>query len=898
MNSKLILAVSVLLPAAFGQPAKPFEYWPGTQYDAGIPTPKQVLGYDFGDRITWSGNLVKYFDARGAAAPSRIKVWDYAKSWEGRRLVYAAIGSESNIRRIAEIQASMKKLADPRKTNAGEARRLIESMPTIVWLAYGVHGNEISSPDAAMVTAYHLLAARNDAVVNSILANTVVIVNPTQNPDGRDRFIHSFEISEGMEPDSNSSAAEHTENWPAGRTNHYFFDMNRDWLAFTQPETKGHMRALLDWLPQIFVDLHEMGTDSTYYFTPEADPFNPHLTREQRTSLTWFGKNNARYFDKFGFSYFTREVYDAFYPGYGASWPAYFGSLAVTYENGSTRGLIVKKTDESIIEYRTTVRRHFTTSIATCETAAMHRQELLDNFWKYHVTALEEGSKEAIREYILPRRGNVSNVDRLAQLLSEQGVEVSRAKAAFGGYPAGSYVIPLAQPAKRLIRTFLDPVVSMDDAFVKAEEERRKRRKGSEIYDVTAWSVPLQFNVECIAAGTPSQGSFELMKSGDWPKGSVTGSGSVAFLVPWGTNAAGRFLASALRAGLRVYSSDKAFTLDGGRKYPAGSLILKVADNPANLASVVGGLAQSSGAEVVGSDTSWVDDGPNFGSRHVTWIRKVKIAMAWDRPTAAGSAGATRFVIERQFGYPVTVIRTQQLANADLTQFQVIILPDSQGDSYAAVLGPNGARRLKDWVQAGGTLIGVGGALQFMADPRNNLLAIQQENLATTTPPEKPATPPPATAAGAAAGAAPDTGRVPGKLLAKEEDLDKAIRADSELPDSLHGVLARVKVDQDLWLTVGVPETIHALVMGRAIYTPLRIDKGYNAATFAGPDQVLASGYIWDEYRKQLAFKPFVVVQKDGRGNLIGFTADPNYRAYLDGLNLLFLNAVFRGPGH
>ena len=886
---QIIVAAFALLPFAFAQQAKPFEYWPGTHYDPAISTPKQVLGYEFGDRITWSGNVIKYFDTLAASAPSKIKVWDYAKSWEGRRLVYAAIGSEASIKRIPEIQAAMKKLADPRKTSAAEAKRLIDTMPTIVWLAYGVHGNEISSPDAAMVTAYHLLAARNDSVVNSILAHTLVILVPTQNPDGRDRFIHSFEISEGLEPDANPAAAEHTEAWPAGRTNHYFFDMNRDWLAFTQPETKGHMKALLEWLPQMFVDLHEMGTDATYYFTPESDPFNPHLTKEQRTFLTWFGKNNAKYFDKFGFSYFTREVYDAFYPGYGASWPAYFGSLAVTYENGSTRGLIVKKTDESVIEYRTTVRRHFTTSIATCETAAMHRQELLDNFWKYHVTAIDEGSKESIREYILPRRGNVSNVDKLAQLLTEQGVEVNRAQTAFGRYPAGSYVIPLAQPAKRLIRTFLDPVVSMDDTFVKAEEDRRKRRKGSEIYDVTAWSVPLQFNVECIAAGSPSQGSFEMMKSSDWPKGSVTGTGSVAYLVPWGSSAAARFLASALRASLRVYSSDKAFTLDGGRKYPAGSLILKTADNPADLATKVRELSASSGAEVIGSDTSWVDDGPNFGSRHVTWIRKVKIALAWDRPTSAGSAGATRFVLERQFGYPVTVIRTQQLANADLTQFQVIILPDTQGESYTTALGANGARRLKDWVQAGGTLIGLGGALQFMADPKNNLLAIQQENLATAMPAEKPATP--------AAGAT-DTGRVPGKLLAKEEDLAKATQAEGELPDSLHGVLARVKVDQDLWLTVGVPETIHALVMGRAIYTPLKMDKGYNAASFAGPDQVLASGYIWDEYRKQLAFKPFVVVQKDGRGNLIGFTADPNYRAYLDGLNLLFLNAVFRGPGH
>lgn len=903
---------------------KPFEYWPGTKYDPAVPTPAKVLGYEFGDRVSWAGNVVRYFDTLAAANPARMKVWDYAKSWEGRRLIYAAIGSESNIKRLAAIQSAMKQLADPRKTNAAEAKKLIETMPVIVWLAYGVHGNEISSPDAAMVTAYHLLAARGDSVVNNILANTLVILVPTQNPDGRDRFVHNYEINEGLEPDASTSAAEHNEGWLAGRTNHYFFDLNRDWLTFTQPESIGHRRALLEWLPQIFVDLHEMGTEATYYFTPEADPFNPHLTKEQRTLLDWLGKNNAKYFDKFGFSYFTREQYDAFYPGYGASWPAYFGSIAVTYENGSTRGLIVKKNDETVVEFRTTVRRHFTTSIATAETAAMHRQELLDTFWKYHVTAVEEGNKEAIREYVLPRRGNVANVDKLAHLLVEQGVEVQRAKAAFGKYPEGSYVVSLAQPAKRLIRTMLDPVVTMDDKFIKEEDQRRKRRFGSEIYDVTAWSVPLQFNVECVANGTPSQGSFEMVKPGDAVKGSVTGDGSVAFLVPWGNSAAVRFLSAALQAGLRVYGSDRTFTIEG-KKYPAGTLIVKTADNPANLAAKVKELAASSGAEVAGTATSWTDEGPNFGSRHVTWIRKVKIALAWDAPTSATAAGATRFVIERQFGYPVTVIRTAQLAQTDLTPFHVIILPDAGGfgggGSYGASLGANGARRLKDWVQAGGTLIGIGGALQFLSDPANGFLAIQQENAAAAAaaPAERPAggggesgggggparggagggagAAGAAPAAGAGAGAG-GGGRAPGKIFAKEEDLAKAIAPESEQPQSLHGVLAKVKVDQDLWLTVGVPETVNALVMGRSIYSPVKMDRGYNAATFAGPDQVLASGYIWDEYRKQLAFKPFVVVQKDGRGNVIGFTADPNYRAYLDGLNLLFLNAVFRGPGH
>ncbi len=299
--------------------AQKFEYWPGTTYDAAIPTARSVLGYDIGERISTSANLVRYLEALAAAARNRMKMFDYGKTWEGRRLVYAAIGSQENISRLPSIQAAMHKLYDPRKTNAAEARQLIAGIPAVIWLSYGVHGNEISSPDSALMTAYHLLAARNDKLVDQVLAHVVVLIDPIQNPDGRDRFVHHYEISEGLEPDANPVAAEHNEPWPGGRSNHYYFDLNRDWLAATQPEVATQIKALREWYPLVYVDLHEMGTEATYYFTPEAVPYNPNLTQSQREPLLWFGKNNAKYFDQFGFSYFTREVYDAFYPGYGAS---------------------------------------------------------------------------------------------------------------------------------------------------------------------------------------------------------------------------------------------------------------------------------------------------------------------------------------------------------------------------------------------------------------------------------------------------------------------------------------------------------------------------------------------------------------------------------------------------
>ena len=877
------LILSTLLAAALAQPQSKFEFWPGASYDPAVPAHEKVLGYKAGDRVSSHASIVAYMEALAAAAASRMKVWDYAKTWEGRRLVYAAVGSEANIRRLPEIQAAMKKLADPRSTNAEEAARLMRNLPAVIWLGYGVHGNEISSPDAALLTAYHLLAARKDAVVDAILANTVVLIDPLQNPDGRDRFVRHFEQSEGIEPDPNPAALEHTEPWPGGRTNHYHFDMNRDWFALTQPETQGRVKALQQWFPLVFVDLHEMGSDSTYYFAPEAVPFNPHLTTEQKTTLDWFGKNNAKWFDQYGFSYFTREVYDAFYPGYGASWPSYYGSIAMTYEQASARGLLMRRSDETVFHFRDTVRQHFVASVSTAETAARYRQQLLDNFYKYRQSAMQEGNTESIREYILPRRGNTSAVDKLAVLLADQGVEVHRSTAAFKNgeteYPAGSYTIRLAQPSKRLVRTLLDRQVPMPDDFVKEQERRRKKKLPDEIYDVTAWSLPLLYNVEAVAAPGVSQGAFELVQPGHQRPGSVKGGrASVAYLVPWGQTATGRLLAAALRQGWKVWSADKPFT-QNGTAYQHGTLIFKVKENEDGLHDAMAKLAASTGADVVATNTGWVDDGINFGSRYVVPVKKPTIAVAWDQPVSSGSAGHTRFVLERQFHYPVTPVRASLLANIDLSRFDVLILPEG---NYSSLPWP----RIKDWMRAGGTLVAIGGAVASAADPKAAVFEISHEILPKEGKEEEKKKP------------AEGDPRVPGKLLASEADFTKAIQAETPVPDDVAGVLVAATLDDDHWMSAGGGGKIHALLSGRNVFTPIKLDKGFNAAVFLGPDQLLSSGHLWEENRKLLAHKPLIVVQRHGRGHAIGFTADPNYRAFMDGMNMLFLNAVFRGPAH
>jgi hypothetical protein len=866
--------------------AADFQFWPGIQYDPAIPTIAKVLGHAPGERISSHAQVLRYFEALEAAVPGQVVVKPYATSWEGRELIYAAIGNTEHIGALETLSQNMQALADPRRTDTQAAESLISDTPGSVWLSYAVHGDEISSTDAAMLTAYHLLAARGDALVDKVLAETVVFIDPMQNPDGRDRFIHGFQAAEGIEANHDRFSAEHDQPWPSGRVNHYNFDLNRDWLPLTQPETRGRVAALLEFFPLVFIDAHEMGGDSSYYFTPEALPYNPFIHPDQRRNLTLIGKNNARWFDRYGIDYFTREVFDAFYPGYGASWPIYYGALAATYEQASTGGLVLRQKTGKLLHYREAVRNHFVTSLSTAQVVAENREKLLRDFYGYRQSAIQAGQKGPVRHYLISG-ADASAADKLAAVLVEQGVEVQRAKGSFQAcgkqYPAGSYAVSLAQGAHRLIRTVLDPQVDMEAGFVEEQERRRQKDLPDQIYDVTGWSLPLMYNLSLDACGRDLSGDFEPASNQRIRPGSLAGdNASVAYLVPWGSQASARMLTAALRKGIEVRSTDKAFR-HANRDYPSGTLIIKTPGNVDKLGDVLRELALKSGAEVVGVSDSWVESGPNFGSNNVHHVRPPRVALLWDLPTGTYAAGNTRFVLERQFGYPVTVIRGITLAHADLSRYDVLILPESGWADYEEIIGDGQA--IKDWVKAGGTLILLGNALEYATDPKIDLISLRREEAwqaEEADPPE----------------ADTDNGTVPGTRISDGDDLRRAIAPTTEDPDSVGGVLVHASVDPEHWLAAGVSRRINVLVRGEHIYSPLRLDQGFNVAHFDAPDKLLASGYLWQENRQQLAFKPFAAVEERGDGQVIAFTQDPNFRAYLDGLNLIFMNAVFRGPAH
>lgn len=859
-------------------------YWPEFSYDSSIPKHEDVLGHTAGKRISNYAEMMKYFDALVKAAPNNIKKVSYSETWEGRKLIYLVIGSEKNIASLDEFEKNIQKLADPRVSENQEANDLIDSMPASVWLGYSVHGNEISGTDAAMMTAYHLLASKNNPMTQQIMDNTLVFIDPLQNPDGRARFTSRYYATVGMEASGDRFSAEHNEPWPNGRSNHYLFDMNRDWLAMTQPETQGRIFDMNRFMPLVVIDLHEMGGDSSYYFAPAAEPLNPLMTSEQIENMNTIGKNHAKHFDAMGYDYFTREIFDAFYPGYGDSWPTFYGASASTYEVGSARGEVFIKRNGEPYTYADSVQKHFIASVSTIEATANNRKKLLKDFREYQVSAIAAGKKS--KAFVIPAQADRAGSHKLAQLLDAHGIEVQQTKQDIKScgqtFKTGSFVIDPAQPKGRMVEALLRQQIDMDADFIKTQESRRSRNLNDQIYDLTAWSLPLMFNLDVVRCSSIKTTNLKPFDSSGWMSAQINNPDpKVAYLIPWGDMASGRFLTMGLRQGLSIKSSDLSFT-HGTKKYPAGTLIIEVKQNPNDLAQKIKSIAKETGAIVDGVDSSWVTEGPSFGSFNVVQMIAPKIAMAWDEPTSSLSAGNSRFVIERQLGYPVTAIRSKHLNTADLGQYDVLILPS--GD-YQQTFDQSGIDNITDWTNSGGVLITIGTATDYALNKKPGWLAVKKE-LAhkEVTKNKKTKT--------------TEKSTVPGQLLKNQQDLLQAIKANQDSPNSVSGVLTRVAVDQDHWLTAGVKPEVIGMVTGNQIMTPIQLDKGKNVAWFKGQDELLASGYLWQENRQQLAYKPFLIHQPSGKGMVIAYTQEPTLRGFLNGLHVMLTNTLFRSVAH
>jgi hypothetical protein len=871
-------------------------------HDPAVPTTEKVLGYAIGDRMTDHAALQTYMQAL-ARDPGRVFQRTYGLTHETRALRYLILSHPDNMSRLEEIRSRSVRLSDPRGLDPQATEEIIRTNPVIVWLSYSVHGDEHSSTEAALAVAYHLAAARDERTL-AMLREVVVIIVPVQNPDGRERFISYERQIAGPAPRTDPLAADHDQPWPGGRYNHHLFDLNRDWFVQTQPETKGMVAAFLEWSPQVYVDLHEMGSNATYYFAPPAEPINPNIPETVRKWWKIFGQANAAAFDRAGFEYYTGETFDEYYPGYGDSWPTLQGAIGMTYEQASPRGMAVERKDGTVLTLRDAIRHHVTSSLATIATAAAHRESLLRDFHAFRKEAAAAAGAST-RAYIIPPEVPATAA-RLASLLARQGVEVLRAEEAFQaratsydgaeararGFPAGTWIVPVGQPAGRLVTALMEVDPALDQGFVGEEKERRRLKEDSGFYDVTSWSLPIVMGARVYATGETIRARASVVEpAGMAPRGEVArlqgersaqarvegtadpgGALPYAYLLKYDSNAAAMALVSLLNlsapssAGLMVHAAGRPFRV-GAESFPAGSVILKTHANPAALPDIVHRLAETFGVTFHAVPSGLTDEGPDLGSSRVVSLKAPRVAVAFGDPVSPTSYGAIAYLFEDVYGLPFTPLRMGSVSKADLSRYNVIILPDASATpGYLEYLGSAGVERLKEWVRGGGTLVTLKRASAFAAQKEAGLVTVRR-----LLKPEK----------GSGDAAAPQAGA--------PESAEK-----TEPPDPVPGAILRVAIEPSRYIGFGYEKEGAVMVNSNLAFSLSK--EGRNVVTFAPKDRLRLAGFVWQESLDLLAGTACVVEETRGRGRVVLFADDPNFRGYWEALNRMFLNSVLFAP--
>ncbi|HSN67637.1 MAG TPA: M14 metallopeptidase family protein, partial [Thermoanaerobaculia bacterium] len=542
------------------------------------------LPWALGERFTPHHLIVGWFDALAEANPDRVSLVKFGETWERRPLVYAVITSPANHARLSEIRSALASLSDPRLAPREDAERIAQTAPALVWLAFGVHGDESSSAEAAMMVADRLL--RDDAESRALLENLVVIIDPLQNPDGRERYITWFEGRVGREPNPDPDAIEHYQPWPGGRYNHYLVDMNRDWLWATQKESQARVEAYLGWRPQVFVDFHEMGYQSTYFFPPDADPTNANIDSETERWLETFGKANAEAFSSRGWPFFVGETFDLFYPGYGDSWPSLHGAIGMTFEMAGHgfAGRAVDREDGTTLTLRDRIERHYTAAMGTLATASANRRALL--LHSRDVVERQIAAPEVTYLVTPSSRG----IDEAADLLRRQKIEfaaLSRARSlaatpVVGGsrkeqeFPAGTLVVSTRQPLGAIVRTLFEKTPAIDRAFIDKQREKVQADEPDEFYDITAWSLPVAFGLEAYSF----DGRIAEDQLARLPERQVAAPGDARF--GWVIDARDpeiyRFIGEMLRRDIR-FSVVSADLRHNGRTFNRGSVLVQRHNN-------------------------------------------------------------------------------------------------------------------------------------------------------------------------------------------------------------------------------------------------------------------------------------------------------------------------------
>jgi hypothetical protein len=911
-------------PIRFGDPetlSYDAPFFSGARYDASVPTPDALLGQRHGTRLAHHAEILACFRA-WAASSKRLRLETFGRTHEGRELVWAALSSPRNLERLDSIRADMQKLADPRGLAAAEVERILAG-PAVAWMGYSIHGDELSGSDAAIALGYHLVASQ-DPEVAELLDQTVIVIDPCLNPDGRERIIGMVEQSAGLTPNLDYASL-HRGRWPYGRGNHYLFDMNRDWMAGTQPETRGRWQAVLSFRPQLFVDAHEMGSDDTFLFYPQAKPHNPELPATLSAWHERYAADAARAFDTHGWAYYTREWADAWGPFYSDAWASLTGATGILYEQASTSGFPLRRESGRILTYREAVHHQLTASWANLQTLRANRAEILRDYLataRANVAAETPGNGRVL---LVRPNGNRRREEEFLRTLRGQGIEVFVTQAPFeaanvqhsegshsarANFPGGTWLVPARQPARPMVRAFLDFDVRYDKEALQAEREELERKGRSKAYDVTAWSLVHAFDLDAAWADDPAvQRQPYGLQAGQTVLPVATEPWPVAWIVDATNDDALAFAARALELGLAVHWADEPFSA-GERRFARGSLLVRRSENdgtPQEVWRKVRAAAEPARVEVVPAHSGRAPDSEqaDLGGQHFHLLARPRVALLSSSPVASDAYGHLWHHLDQRVGVPFSILDAESLGDYDLRRFNVLILPPADG--LGTVLEPIKGR-LATWIEGGGTLIACGSSAAALTKGRVGLseVVLRQDALEDLASYRRAAEQERAARAVVVdeelvwngPSAPPDAPKTADGATPPAESADKKIAAEEDQRARLfspQGVTLRGVVDPEAWITSGIDALLPVLVAGPDAFlakppvrTAVRLDQG---------PTLRLGGLLWPEARARLAESAWLTLERKGQGQIVLFAAPPAFRGYHLASARLFANAVVLGPG-
>jgi len=811
---------------------------------AQIQSPDEFLGYQLGSHFTPHYKVADYFRQTASASAKNMKLIEYGKTNEGRPLMVAIVSSPENISKLEQLRANNLVLA----TGANNAIDLTQQ-PAILWLSYNVHGNEANSTETAMKMLYTLVSGINKPA-NEWLKNTVVVIDPCLNPDGRDRYVNYFNSVVGKTPNSDPSSREHIEPWPGGRPNHYYFDLNRDWAWQTQIESQQRLALYNQWMPQVHVDFHEQSYNEPYYFAPAAEPVHQDITPWQKSFQVVVGKNNAKYFDAEGWQYFTKERFDLLYPSYGDTYPLYNGSIGMTYEQGGIRaGLSVVTNDGDTLTLKDRIAHHFTTGMSTLEVSSLNHQKLLAEFKKYFQQELAN-SPGIYKSYII-KATSLSRLKKLAELLKRNKIEF-----AFGGDKTGraydydtqkeesfsvsrnDLIVNIQQPRAVLANVLLEPQTVVTD---------------SNTYDITAWALPYVYGLKGYASKESIKGKFPTIEEPTIINTEVEK--PLAWLFNWGTREDVRVLTALQKENIKVRQADQPFSVNG-RDYPAGTLIVLRAENEKTIRGIkdkIAFIAKMQDKPIQAVSSGFVEKGKDFGSNVYPLLKQPKIAIASGAEVSSLAFGEAWFFLEHDLNLSPVIINAKDLNNLDINKVNTLILPDG---SYSAFIGDG----LTAWLNKGGKLILMEDAIESVLDKKGFDIKKKEAIVKKDEKPEA------------------------NKLLFKDKNKD-------DFETTIPGAIYKINLDSSHPFSYGLGKTYYSLKTDRKIYEPFV--QGWNVGLIN--EKSLMAGIVGKKAREELKSGLLIGVQDFGRGQVVYLANDPLFRNFWESGKTLFSNIIFCG---